>query len=277
MAYQTINPYTEELVKTFREHTDAELGAIIAKADETFENDWSQRSLAERKEILKKAASILREKLDEFARPITLEMGKLLREAKGEVELSAEILDYYADNAKKFLAPEKLKVKEGEAFVESEPLGVLFCIEPWNFPYYQLARVAGPNLMAGNTLIVKHAPNVPQCALAFENLLLDAGAPAGAYTNVFISNEQSATVIADKRIKGVALTGSERAGEAVASEAGKALKKSTMELGGSDAFIVLDDADLDTAVKWGVWGRINNTGQCCVAAKQFILRREDRR
>jgi succinate-semialdehyde dehydrogenase/glutarate-semialdehyde dehydrogenase len=125
--------------------------------------------------------------------------------------------------------------------------------------------------MAGNTLIVKHAPNVPQCALAFENLLLDAGAPAGAYTNVFISNEQSATVIADKRIKGVALTGSERAGEAVASEAGRALKKSTMELGGSDAFIVLDDADLDTAVKWGVWGRINNTGQCCVAAKRFIL------
>jgi succinate-semialdehyde dehydrogenase / glutarate-semialdehyde dehydrogenase len=134
-----------------------------------------------------------------------------------------------------------------------------------------LARVAGPNLMAGNTLVVKHAPNVPQCALLFEKLFLNAGAPLGTYTNVFISNEQSATVIADKRIKGVALTGSERAGEAVASEAGKALKKSTMELGGSDAFIVLDDADLDIAVKWGVWGRINNTGQCCVAAKRFIL------
>jgi succinate-semialdehyde dehydrogenase / glutarate-semialdehyde dehydrogenase len=148
---------------------------------------------------------------------------------------------------------------------------VLFCVEPWNFPYYQLARVAGPNLMAGNTLIVKHAPNVPQCALAFEKLFVDAGAPTGAYTNVFLSNEQAATAIADKRIKGVALTGSERAGAAVASEAGQALKKSTMELGGSDAFIVLDDADLDTAVKWGVWGRMNNTGQCCVAAKRFIL------
>ena len=174
-------------------------------------------------------------------------------------------------NAKKFLAPQKLKVDEGEAFIENAPLGVLFCVEPWNFPYYQLARVAGPNLMAGNTLIVKHAPNVPQCALAFEKLFLDAGAPVGAYTNVFLSNEQAATAIADKRIKGVALTGSERAGEAVASEAGKALKKSTMELGGSDAFIVLDDADMDTAVKWGVWGRMNNTGQCCVAAKRFIL------
>jgi succinate-semialdehyde dehydrogenase / glutarate-semialdehyde dehydrogenase len=221
MAYQTINPYTEELVKSFKEHTDAQLEAIIAQSEETYENDWSLRSLAERKAILKKAASILREKLDEFAKPITLEMGKLFQEARGEVELSADILGYYANNAEKFLGPEKLKVKEGEAFVESEPLGVLFCVEPWNFPYYQLARVAGPNLMVGNTLIVKHAPNVPQCALAFEKLFLDAGAPAGAYTNVFISNEQAAKAIADTRIKGVALTGSERAGAAVASEAGQ--------------------------------------------------------
>jgi len=271
MAYQTINPYTEELVKSFREHTDTQLEAILAKAEETYENDWSLKSLAERKVIVKKAASILREKLDEFAKPITLEMGKLFGEAREEVKLSADILDYYADYAEKFLAPKKLKVREGEALIESEPLGVLFCVEPWNFPYYQLARVAGPNLMVGNTLIVKHAPNVPQCALAFERLFLDAGAPVGVYTNVFLSNGQAAAAIADKRIKGVALTGSERAGEAVASEAGKALKKSTMELGGSDAFIVLDDADMDTAVKWGVWGRMNNTGECCVAAKRFIL------
>lgn len=271
MAYQTINPYSEKLLKTFKEHTDAQLETILAKAEETYEKDWSLRSLAARKAIVKKAASILREKHDEFAKPITLEMGKLFREAQGEVELSADILDYYADNAERFLAPEKLKVTEGEAFLEKEPLGVLFCIEPWNFPYYQLARVVGPNLMAGNTLVVKHAPNVPQCALAFEKLFIDAGAPVGAYTNVFLSNEQAATAIADKRIKGVALTGSERAGEAVASEAGKALKKNTMELGGSDAFLVLDDADMDTAIKWGVWGRMNNTGQCCVAAKRFIL------
>ncbi len=271
MAYQTINPYTEELVKTFVQHTDKQLEAIIAKAQETFENDWTLRALADRKVIVKKAVSILREKLDEFAKPITAEMGKLFRESQGEVELSADILDYYADNAEKFLAPEKLEIDEGEAFVENEPLGVLFCVEPWNFPYYQLARVAGPNLMVGNTLVVKHAPNVPQCALAFEKLFLDAGAPVGAYTNVFLANEQSAKAIADKRIKGVALTGSETAGEAVASEAGKVLKKSTMELRGSDAFIVLDDADMDTAVKWGVWARMNNTGQCCVAAKRFIL------
>jgi succinate-semialdehyde dehydrogenase/glutarate-semialdehyde dehydrogenase len=271
MAYETINPYTEELLKTFENHTDVQLQQIIAQADETYRNTWSQKSLFERKVIVKKAAALLREQIDEFAAYVTLEMGKLFKEAKGEVELSADILDYYADNAEAFLAPVKLAVSEGEAYTESAPLGVLFCVEPWNFPYYQLARVAGPNLMLGNTLIVKHSPNVPQCALAFEKLFMDAGAPVGAYTNVFLSNEQSANAIADRRIKGVALTGSERAGTAVASEAGKALKKSTMELGGSDAFIVLDDANMDEAVKWGVWGRMNNTGQCCVAAKRFIL------
>ena len=271
MLYQTINPFTEKLVQSFPEHTDAQLQEIIARAEAVYENDWRLRTLNERKAVIKKAAAILREKRDEFAKPITLEMGKLFREAQGEVDLSADILDYYADNAGTFLAPRKLKVAQGEAQVESEPMGVLFCVEPWNFPYYQLARVAGPDLMAGNVLIVKHAPNVPQCALAFEKLFLDAGAPQGVYTNVFLSNEQAAKAVADPRIKGVALTGSERAGSAVAAEAGQALKKTTMELGGSDAFIVLDDADMDTAVKWGVWGRMNNTGQCCVAAKRFIL------
>ncbi len=271
MEYQTINPFTEQLIKTFPEHTDAQLQEIIAKAQAVYESDWRVRTLDERKAVVKKAAAILREKLDEFAKPITLEMGKLYREAQAEVNLSADILDYYADNAETFLAPRKLNVAEGEALVESEPLGVLFCVEPWNFPYYQLARVAGPHLMAGNVLIVKHAPSVPQCALAFEKLFVDAGAPEGVYANVFLSNEQAAKAVADPRIKGVALTGSERAGSAVAAEAGQALKKTTMELGGSDAFIVLDDADMDTAVKWGVWGRMNNTGECCVAAKRFIL------
>jgi succinate-semialdehyde dehydrogenase/glutarate-semialdehyde dehydrogenase len=271
MNYQTINPFTEQLIKTFPMHTDAQLERIIAKAEAVYEKDWRRRTLDERKAVVKRAAAILRENLDEFAKPITVEMGKLFREAQAEVELSADILDYYGDNAATFLAPRKLKVAEGEALVESEPLGVLFCVEPWNFPYYQLARIAGPDLMAGNVVIIKHAPNVPQCALAFEKLFLDAGAPEGVYTNVFLSNEQAAKAVADPRIKGVALTGSERAGSAVAAEAGQALKKTTMELGGSDAFIVLDDADIDTAVKWGVWGRMNNTGECCIAAKRFIL------
>ncbi len=271
MAYQTINPFTEKLIKSFNEHTDAQLEAIIATAEDTYENNWSRRSLGERKAVVKKAASIMREKLDEFATPITLEMGKLFEESRGEVKLTADILDYYADNAEKFLAPQKLDAKEGDAVVESEPLGVLFCIEPWNFPYYQLVRVAAPNLMTGNTLIVKHAPNVPQCAVAFEKLFLDAGAPVGVYTNVFLSDEQAATAIADARIRGVALTGSVRAGAAVAAEAGKALKKSTMELGANDAFVVLDDANMDTAVQWGVWGKMNTTGECCIAAKRYIL------
>ncbi len=271
MSYQTINPSNEQKVKVFPEHTNEQLEEFIAQAQSTYQNDWSQRTLAQRKSVLKTAASLMRTKRRDFAQLLTLEMGKLLREAGGEVDLSADILDYYADNAEQFLAPKQLKVDHGEAIVENAPLGVIFCVEPWNFPYYQLARIAGPNLMVGNTLIVKHARNVPQSALAFENLLLDAGAPAGVYTNVFLSNEQAAVTIADKRIKGVALTGSERAGSAVAVEAGKALKKCTMELGGSDAFIVLDDADMDIAIKWGVWGKMNNAGQCCVAAKRFIL------
>ncbi len=271
MPYQTINPFTEKLVKTFTEQTNEQLEAIIAQADNTYRNDWSLRTLADRKKILKNAAKVFREKREEFAGYITLEMGKLMTESRGEVDLSADILEYYADNAEAFLAPEKLNVSGGEAVVESAPLGILFCIEPWNFPYYQLARVAGPNLMLGNTLIVKHAPNVPQCAAAFEKLFLDAGAPKGTYTNVYISNQQAATVVADTRIKGVALTGSERAGSAVAAEAGKALKKTTMELGGSDAFIVLDDADMDKAIEWAIIGRMNNAGQCCIGAKRFIL------
>jgi succinate-semialdehyde dehydrogenase/glutarate-semialdehyde dehydrogenase len=159
----------------------------------------------------------------------------------------------------------------GQAHMESSPIGVLFCVEPWNFPYYQLARVAGPQLMAGNVLVVKHAGCVPQCAIAFEKLLLDAGAPVGAYTNLLISYEQSDRVIDDPRVKGVALTGSVDAGRSVAARAGQNLKKSTMELGGSDAFIVLDDADLDQVIPWAVWGRMYNAGQTCCAAKRFIV------
>ena len=274
MSYHTINPFTEKLVKIFPEHRDEQLEGILAQADKIYRTDWSRRTIEDRKKVLNKAVAIFRRNRDEFARYITLEMGKLFSEAKGEVDLSADILEYYADNAEAFLAPTKLTVAGGEAVVESAPLGVVLCIEPWNFPYYQLARVAGPNLMLGNTLVVKHASNVPQCALAFERLFLDAGAPAGVYSNVFISNEQAAKAIADPRIKGVAATGSERAGSAVGGAAGAALKKSTLELGGSDAYIVLEDADLDKAIQWAVFGRMNNTGQSCVGAKRFILHEE---
>ena len=198
-------------------------------------------------------------------------MGKRIGEAPGEVTFSADILAYYAKHAESFLAPARLHPKVGKAHMESSPIGVLFCVEPWNFPYYQLARVAGPQLMAGNVLVVKHAGCVPQCAIAFEKLLLDAGAPVGAYTNLLISYEQADRVIDDPRIKGVALTGSVAAGRSVAARAGQNLKKSTLELGGSDAFIVLDDADLEATVPWAVWGRMFNGGQTCCAAKRFIV------
>jgi succinate-semialdehyde dehydrogenase/glutarate-semialdehyde dehydrogenase len=198
-------------------------------------------------------------------------MGKRIGEARGEVEFSARILAYYADNAERFLAPVKLDPAVGEAHLESSPLGVIFCVEPWNFPYYQLARVAGPHLMAGNVLMVKHAGCVPQCAAAFAQLWIDAGAPAGLYTNLPISHAQSDHLVDDPRIKGVALTGSAEAGRSLAARAGKNLKVSSLELGGSDAFIVLEDADLENTVKWAVWGRMYNAGQTCCAAKRFIV------
>src|SRR6201996_1269940 len=271
MAYRSINPYNEKVLKTYDDIGDDALEAAVARAELTFETLWSRESLTRRAAILKRAASLMRERSADLARLISLEMGKLINESVGEVTLSADILDYYADQGPRMLAAKELVLEEGEAAIESEPLGVLFCVEPWNFPYYQLARVAGPSLVLGNVMLVKHASNVPQCAEAFERVFLDAGAPTGVYTNLFASKEQISKLIADPRIKAVALTGSEAAGAIVAAQAGKALKKSTMELGGSDAFVVLEDADLDRAVSWAVWGRMNNTGQCCIAAKRFIV------
>ena len=214
---------------------------------------------------------LLHDQAEKFAQIMTMEMGKRISEARGEVEFSSQILAYYAENAERFLAPVALHPTAGEAHMESSPIGVIFGVEPWNFPYYQLARVAGPHLMAGNTLVIKHAGCVPQCAIAFEQLFADAGAPVGLYTNLLISHAQSDTVIDDARIKGVALTGSTTAGRSIAARAGQNLKPSSMELGGSDAFIVLEDADIDHTVKWAVWGRMYNDGQTCCAAKRFIV------
>jgi succinate-semialdehyde dehydrogenase/glutarate-semialdehyde dehydrogenase len=271
MAYQSTNPYDGKILATFEEHGAGELEQKLAAATACFDNDWRNRPYAERAAVLKRAAALMRERADELARLITLEMGKLLAQSAGEVALSAAILDYYADNAEAFLAPEKLPSRGGDTVVESSPVGVLLGVEPWNYPYYQIARFAAPNLMVGNVVMVKHASNVPQCALAFERLMLDAGAPAGAYTNLFISKDQIGQVIDDPRVRGVALTGSEAAGAVVAARAGQNLKKTTMELGGSDAFIVLDDADLDKAVKSAVMGRMGNSGQACTASKRFIV------
>ncbi|MGJ7579226.1 NAD-dependent succinate-semialdehyde dehydrogenase [Variovorax sp. RHLX14] len=270
MAYESINPNDGKLIASFEHFSSARLETALAAADACFQT-WKTTAYAERAAILKKAAALLRTDVDRFAKLATLEMGKRISEARGEVSFSADILDYYADHAESFLAPVKLNPKAGEAHMQSSPFGVLFCVEPWNFPFYQLARVAGPQLMAGNVLAVKHAACVPQCAIAFEKLLLDAGAPAGAYTNLLISHAQAEQVIDDARIKGVALTGSVAAGRSVAARAGRNLKKSSMELGGSDAFIVLEDADLAKTIPWAVWGRMYNSGQTCCAAKRFIV------
>jgi len=270
MSYQSVNPFDNKTGKSFDDITDQQLEEKLAAAATCFVT-WRQTSYGERAKIVKKAAKLLRERADDLAHIMTSEMGKRISEAKGEVEFSARILTYYADNAEHFLADVPLHPSQGKAHMESSPIGAIFCVEPWNFPYYQLARVAGPHLMAGNTLLVKHAGCVPQCAIAFEKLWLDAGAPPGLYTNLLISHAQSDRLTDDRRIKGVALTGSTLAGRTIAAGAGKNLKPSSMELGGSDAFIVLEDADLVQAVKWAVWGRMYNCGQTCCAAKRFII------
>jgi succinate-semialdehyde dehydrogenase/glutarate-semialdehyde dehydrogenase len=270
MEYESVNPNDGKSVKTFKTLTDAELETKLATASKTYA-EWKKTPYAARAVIVAKAAELIHADVDKFAKHATIEMGKLINESRGEVKYSADILAYYAKNGEKFLEPVKLDPKFGEAHMESSPMGVIFCVEPWNFPYYQLARVAGPHLMAGNTVVVKHAGCVPQCAIEFEKLWMDAGAPEGLYTNLLISHEQSDKVIDDPRIAGVALTGSVAAGRSIAARAGQNLKPSSMELGGSDAFIVLEDADMEKTIPWAVWGRMYNAGQTCCASKRFIV------
>lgn len=273
MAYATINPYTGETLKTFADATDAEVRDAIANAHNAFLS-WKDASFADRGRILQKAADLLRKNSDAYAKLLTLEMGKLFAEAKAEVELSAKIFEYYVRNAEELLKPEKLPVldpAEGDNIIVHEPLGVLLAIEPWNFPYYQIARIIAPQLSAGNTVLLKHASNVPQSAAAFEALMREAGLPEGAFRNLYATRSQIELILNDDRVHGVALTGSEGAGSVVAAQAGKALKKSTLELGGADAFVVLADADLDKTVNWGVFGRHWNGGQVCVSSKRMII------
>jgi len=269
MTFQTINPTTNKVVKSFDEMNDTAVEKAISNASNVFV-EWKLTNYQTRSQLLYTVAGLLRAKRKELAKMITLEMGKLLAHAEGEIKLSAEIFDYYAKNAEEFLSDKILNPVHGKAFIRSSPVGVLLGIQPWNFPFYQVARFAAPNIMIGNTVMVKHAANVPQCAQAIEDIFTEAGAPLGLYTNLFISHQQSEKIIGDKRIRGLSLTGSEVAGAIVAAEAGKHVKKSVLELGGSDAFIILEDADIDKAVEWAVVGRINNNGQCCVASKRFI-------
>jgi len=271
IVYQSVNLANGQVLRSFDQHTDEQMKSALAKADDTYRRTWSRMAIRGRARIVGRAASLMMELKEPLARLATLEMGKRIAEGRGEVDLSAAILQYYADNAERFLSPKIIEAKIGQARLEYSPLGVLVGVQPWNFPYYQLSRFAAPQLTVGNVVLVKHAPGVPQCALAFEKLFTDAGAPPGAYTNLFLSNEQVGMLIDDPRVCGVALTGSERAGEAIASRAGRNLKKSTMELGGSDAFIMLEDCDLEYAVNMAVLGRMGNAGQTCIGSKRFIV------
>jgi succinate-semialdehyde dehydrogenase/glutarate-semialdehyde dehydrogenase len=271
MSYQTINPASNKLVKTWTDHNDQQVEQALKTADDLYHSSWSKGDIQPRLQVLKKMADLIDARVEELAKTASVEMGKLINQSRGEVQLCAQIARYYAENAERFLAPNRYPSELGEAWVENHPIGVLVAVEPWNFPFYQLMRVLAPNLAAGNPVLAKHAANVPHCATLFEELVTEAGAPKGAWTNLFISNDQVASLIADDRVQGAALTGSERAGSAVAQQAGKYLKKTTLELGGNDVFVVLDDCDLDKAVKAGVGARLSNCGQVCTAAKRFIV------
>lgn len=269
-SIKTINPATGETVKEYPEMTSQQIDGIIEQADKAFQT-WRRTSFAERAEMIHRVAQIMLERKEELGKLCSLEMGKLQKEGVGEVGICAGIFDYYADNAEKLLADRPLETPNGEAFLSYEPIGVILSVQPWNFPFYQITRSAAPNIMAGNTIVMKHASNVPQAAEMMEKIFAEAGAPKGVYTNLFVSGSKVSELLNDDRIKGASLTGSEPAGANFASMAGKNVKKSTLELGGSDAFIVMPDADLDKAVETAVNGRLWNAGQVCVSPKRIIV------
>ncbi|WP_394278670.1 NAD-dependent succinate-semialdehyde dehydrogenase [Microbacterium sp.] len=270
--YTVVNPATGETLATYPTATDAEVQEAITAADAAAKG-WGRTSTpAERAALLRRVAELHRERRDELAAIIVREMGKQIDGALGEVDFAADITEYYADHIEEITADAPVPIDgEGTAVIRKAPLGALLGIMPWNFPYYQVARFAAPNLAIGNTILLKHAPQCPESSAAIETLYRDAGFPEGAYTNVYLTNDQAADVIADPRIHGASVTGSERAGAAVAEIAGRNLKKVALELGGSDPFIVLSADDLDAVAQSAVDARLDNTGQSCNGAKRFII------
>ena len=268
--YAVVNPATGETLATYPTITDEALETAIAQADAAYRT-WRDQPVAERAARIRKVADLHRERRDDLAAIIVREMGKPLEAALGEVDFAADITEYYADHAEKITGDQPIDIDgEGTAVIRRTPLGVLLGIMPWNFPYYQVARFAAPNIVVGNTILLKHAPQCPESAAAIAAIYADAGLE-GVYTNIYATNDQAATIIADRRVQGVSVTGSERAGAAVAEIAGRNLKKVALELGGSDPFILLSTDDLDSAVEAAVAARLDNTGQSCNAAKRFIV------
>lgn len=267
---KSINPYNGEVLKTYDEMSPAEVDSAIAKADEAF-RQWRETSFEHRAGFLRRVAELLRERREELATVMTLEMGKKIEDARPEIDLCATIFDYYADNGANILAPKEYDTPEGKGTLVNQPVGIVYGIQPWNFPFYQPSRVAAPQIMAGNVVLTKHASNVPQCAEAFDRLLKDAGVPEGVHTNLQLSARNAGSIIDDDRVQGVAFTGSNKGGAAVAEQAGRNVKKTVMELGGVDPFIVLEDADIDATIERFKFGKLHATGQICIAAKRIIL------
>ncbi|WP_375577870.1 NAD-dependent succinate-semialdehyde dehydrogenase [Marivirga tractuosa] len=270
MSIESRNPFNNEVIKTFEEESDQQIIDKIELAENTYQ-DWKTSNFTHRKELMLKTAVLLRNRKEEYARLMTVEMGKAKREAIAEIEKCALACDYYAENAEKFLSDKPLEVPEGEAYFAHDPIGIVLAVMPWNFPFWQVFRFLAPNLMAGNVGLLKHSSNVPQCALAIEEVLIDAGFPEGCFQTLLISSSKVNMILDDERVKAATLTGSEGAGSKVAERAGKNLKKTVLELGGSDPFIVLKDADIKEAAKTGAKARMINNGQSCIAAKRFIL------
>lgn len=271
MPYQSINPTNLETLEEFPSLSKEDATAKIEDAHEAFQS-WRTTDFETRKGIVNEFSNQLKKRESEYAEMITLEMGKPISQAKEEIGFCARIAEFYAEGAETFLADSTVKTRDsGEAYLRHDPIGVLMGVMPWNFPFYQVVRFAIPNIMAGNTILVRHASCVPRCAQAIEELFHEVGLPSGVYHNLFIPTEFVETIIDDSRIQGVSLTGSESAGRSVAAAAGRNLRRSVMELGGNDAFIVLEDADLEETVEKAVQGRLTNNGQSCVAAKRFIV------
>ncbi|HEY7846892.1 MAG TPA: NAD-dependent succinate-semialdehyde dehydrogenase [Candidatus Limnocylindria bacterium] len=273
MAYAVTNPATGETVSTYDTHSEADIEGAISAAGETYRT-WSKTTTVEqRAALIRRVAELHTERRQELAEIIVREMGKPIAQALSEVDFAADIYGYYADNSPKFLKDEPIELLagDGSAVIRRSSLGVLLGIMPWNFPYYQVARFAGPNLIIGNTILLKHAAQCPQSAAEVEQIFRDAGFPPGAYVNMYATHDQLERIIADPRVQGVSLTGSERAGAAVAEIAGRHLKKVVLELGGSDPFVLLSTDDLDATVQQAIDARLDNSGQSCNAAKRFIV------
>ena len=267
---QSINPFNQEVIKDYKEHSQNEINHIIAEADTAFKG-WCQTNFNERAVLLRNIASILKKNIEKYSNIMTMEMGKPIRESRVEIEKCAWVYEYYAENGEKFLSSIEVRTDASKSYITFQPLGVILAVMPWNFPFWQVFRFAAPTLMAGNVGILKHSSNVSGCALAIEKIFRDTGFPKNAFRTLLINSKKVASVIENPAVKAISLTGSTPVGKAVASKAGEMLKKTVLELGGSDPYIILEDADLQKAVNSCSISRLINTGQSCIAAKRFIV------